>query len=126
HERLETTIVADLCEITDALPQIDLPCLLYPSPVMNLTIATLYVHIISFLVRALEWYEESKLKRAIHPITKPAALRYNDFIKEIQRCTRTVYDLAAASSHVEQRDIHHQIRYPVSAVQCLEGAVREI
>jgi hypothetical protein len=52
---------------------------------MKHLVSMLYAHIVRFLIRALKYYEESSIMRAVHSITKPAALRYNDLIKLIQR-----------------------------------------
>ena len=87
---------------------------------MKQAVSVLYAHIIEFLLRALEWYDEGKIAHAIHSITKPAALRYDDLIEDIRRATRTIGDLAITSSHAEQRDIHHELRALTSLVKQLE------
>lgn len=69
----------------------------------------LYAHILRFLVRALKYYEESRLMRAVHAITRPAALRYQDLIELIRRDAETVRRHAATSSQAEIRDIHSRI-----------------
>ena len=80
----------------------------------------LYAHIIKFLLRALEWYEEGKIAHVLHSITKPAALRYDDLIEDIRRATRNIADLAITSSQAEQRDIHHELRALTSLVKQLK------
>jgi hypothetical protein len=80
--------------------------------------ATLYAHIIRFLLRALEWYEEGSWKRAIHAVTKPAALRYNDIINDINRTTDKIMAHATAGSQAEQRDIHQRF---LAAQRMIEG-----
>ncbi|KAH7397488.1 hypothetical protein BKA66DRAFT_454442 [Pyrenochaeta sp. MPI-SDFR-AT-0127] len=106
HERLGITIVSAMNDIADALPRIELAELLYPSPEMKFAIAVLYSHIIKFLLRATEWYESSRMSRAVQSITRPAALRYDDLIADIEKSTRKVCDLSAAGSQAEQRDMH--------------------
>jgi hypothetical protein len=110
HETLLTTVSAGLCDIADALPRVELATILYPTDAMKQAVAMLYSHIMLFLMRALEWYEESRFKRALHSITKPAALSYNDIIGLIQKETRQIADSAAASSQAEQRDMHDELR----------------
>ena len=83
---------------------------LYPTDAVKHAISVLYSHIIKFLLRALEWYEEGRIAHAIHSITKPAALRYDDLLEDIRRDTRRVADLAITSSQAEQRDVHHELR----------------
>ena len=77
---------------------------------MKQAISVLYAHVMKFLLRALDWYEEGRVVHAIHSITKPAALRYDDLLEDIRRATRKIADLAIASSQAEQRDMHHEIQ----------------
>lgn len=69
----------------------------------------LYAHILRFLVRAIKYYEEGSLMRAVHTITRPAALRYQDLISLIRRDAETVRMHAAMSSQAEIRAIHDHI-----------------
>ena len=77
---------------------------------MKQAVSVLYALIIKFLLRALEWYEEGKIAHAIHSITKPAALRYDDLLEDIGRATRRIADLAMTSSQAEQRDMHNELQ----------------
>ena len=70
----------------------------------------MYAHIIKFLLRALAWYEEDRIAHAIHSITRPAALRYDDLLEDIRRASRAITDSANISSHAEQRDMHHELQ----------------
>ena len=73
---------------------------------MKRAVSVLYAHIIKFPLRAIEWYEEGRVAHAIHSITKPAALRYDDLLQDIRQATQNVAGLAAISSQAEQRDMH--------------------
>ena len=75
---------------------------------MKNAVSVLYAHIIKFLLRALDWYEEGRIAHAIHAITKPGALRYDDLLEDIRRATQRVADSAITSSQAEQRDMHHE------------------
>lgn len=110
HENVGTTVVTALCDIADSLPRVELATTLYPTDAMQQAVALLYAHIVRFLIRALQWYEEGKLAHALHSITRPASLRYDDLIKEIQRDTQSITSHTIASSQVEQRDMHNEIR----------------
>ncbi|RMZ68123.1 Nacht domain [Pyrenophora seminiperda CCB06] len=80
---------------------------------MKDTIVTLNCHIITFLLRALHWYETTSVSRAIHSVIRPAALRYDDVIEDIRKTIHKVSDLSIAGSQAEQRDMHeelHQVR----------------
>ena len=92
------------------LPRIEIAAYLYPTNAVKQAVSTLYAHIIKFLLRALDWYEEGRIAHAIHSITKPAALRYDDLLEDIRRATRRIADLAITSSQAEQRDMHHELQ----------------
>ena len=110
HENVGATVVKALCDIADSLPRVELANSLYPTAMMQRAIALLYGHIVRFLVRALDWYEESKLAHALHSITRPASLRYDDLIKDIHRDAQSITSYAITSSQAEQRDMHIEIR----------------
>ena len=99
-----------MCDIADALPQVELAETLYPTPMMKQTIALLYSYTIKFLVRASAWYETSTMSRAIQSFTRPVALRYADLIEDIRKTTSKVNDLSVAGSQAEQRDMHDKLR----------------
>lgn len=95
-------------DVGDALSRANLAVSLYPTSSIRRMSATLYAHIIQFLLRALEWYEEGPWKRAMHAVTKPADLRYTDIINNIHQTTGKITAHATAGSHAEQRDIHRK------------------
>jgi hypothetical protein len=72
-------------------------------------VSTLYGHIIRFFLRALHWFEEGSWKRAIHAITKPAPLQYNDILDDIHRVSDHISAHAMAGSQAEQRDMHKEL-----------------
>lgn len=109
HERTGTTIVMALCEISESLPSVELVLALYPTAIIKRAASMLYAHILRFLVRALKYYEESRLMRAAHTITRPAALRYQDLISLIRGDAETVRKHAATSSQAEIRAIHDRV-----------------
>ncbi|KAI2788324.1 hypothetical protein POX_e06338 [Penicillium oxalicum] len=108
HKTTGLTIANGLVDIADALSRAKLAVYLYQTSSIKQLFASLYAHIIRFLLRALEWYEEGSFKRAIHAVTKPAALRYNDIIHDINSTTDKMMAHAVAGSQVEQRDIHRR------------------
>lgn len=99
-----------LCQITYCLPRIQLVTVLYPTERMKQAISELYAHIVRFLIRAHDWYQESKSRHFIHSLTRPIELRYSDIIDEIESSTRTVDILAAAGAQAEQRDVHLKLQ----------------
>ena len=112
-------VVTGLCDVADALPRVELAAFLYPTNAVKEAVSVLYAHTIKFLVRALNWYEEGKVAHALHSITKPAALQYDDLIEDIRRSTRSIADLATSNSQAEQRDIHDEVKALSSLVKQL-------
>lgn len=109
HENTAVTVITALCEISESLASVTLAITLYPHEIMQHAVSMLYAHIIRFLIRAWSYYEESSLRRAIHAITRPSALRYNDLIEAIQRDMDTVRRNAAASNQAEIRVLHRKV-----------------
>lgn len=123
QENLLSTLANGLCRIADALPRVELAASLYPTSHMRQAVLSLYSQIIRFLIRALEWYQESKLRHLVHSITRPAELRYNDIMEQISYSTRSVKELASASSQAEQRDMHIKIQDLLEQVGELRNAI---
>lgn len=73
-------------------------------------VTMLYAHIMRFLIRAWNFYHESKLMHALHSVTRPAALRYDDLLKSIQKDSETVRRLATMYSQEEVRSVHNDMR----------------
>ncbi|KAJ5291367.1 hypothetical protein N7478_000618 [Penicillium angulare] len=109
HKKIGSVLANGLLDIADALPHVDLATILYPTAMVKETAARLYAHILRFSLRALKWYEERPWKRAVHSVTKPADLAYNDILDDIQRATRSIATHATAGNQAELRDAHKAI-----------------
>ncbi|KAK3312173.1 hypothetical protein B0H66DRAFT_395086 [Apodospora peruviana] len=106
HQKLLDSLAKGLAQIAGALPRMELAAFLYPTEMMKQALAEIYASIIFFLIRAHGWFKESRFSRAVHSITRPTELRYDDLLQEIEASTRQFDSLAMAASHAEQRDIH--------------------
>jgi hypothetical protein len=124
HERLGSTIVIALNDIGEALSRIDLAESLYPTEKMKDTIVILNCHVIAFLCRALDWYKSSSLSRTIQSFTRPAALRYDDLIGDINKTLAKVGDLSQAGGQAEQRDMHIEMHQEYDAQQNFRSIVQ--
>ncbi|KAJ5697453.1 hypothetical protein N7488_011137 [Penicillium malachiteum] len=109
HKKTGSVITNSLLDIADALPRVQLVSSLYQTESVERMVATLYACIIKFLLRALRWYEEGSLKRALHAVTKPVGLQYDDIIDEMSRVTNSLMAEATAGSQAEQRDMHSEL-----------------
>ncbi|KAI0465623.1 hypothetical protein F4859DRAFT_528286 [Xylaria cf. heliscus] len=109
HQKLLTQLCNGLSSVADVLPRAMLIMRLYPTPQIREIIVAIYANVLKFLLRALSWYQESKVKHALHAITRPAELRYNDLLETISSLSRSLTDNALVSSHAEQRDMHKDL-----------------
>ncbi|KAF1969108.1 hypothetical protein BU23DRAFT_653787 [Bimuria novae-zelandiae CBS 107.79] len=124
HERLGSTIVSALSGVGEALLRIELAESLYPTEKMKDTIVTLNCHIMTFLCLALDWYTSSSFSRAVQSVTRPAALRYQDVIEDINKTLVKVTDLATVGSQAEQRDMHEEMRNEKHVQQDFRASVQ--
>ena len=120
------SLTKGLCHVADSLPRVEFVTLLYPTRRMKQAVADLYAYILRFLIRAQNWYQESKLLHALHSFTRPAELRYADLIEEIEACTRTVDRLASAGAQAEQRDMHLKLQALINRQSAFESLLREM
>ncbi|KAJ3578674.1 hypothetical protein NPX13_g1895 [Xylaria arbuscula] len=110
HQTLVYRLSSGLCRVADVLPRAELFLQLFPTLQVKQAIVTMYAHILRFLIRALRWYQESKVMHIVHAITRPADLRYDDLLATISSLSRNLTELALASSHAEQRDMHASVQ----------------
>lgn len=95
-----------LAQVADALPRLELTVVLYPTERMREALSEVYAIVIRFLIRAKDWLEEGKLMRAVHSVTRPSELRYDDLLEELQIATQNSTRIAITASQAEQRDMH--------------------
>ncbi|KAI1390347.1 uncharacterized protein F4822DRAFT_233452 [Hypoxylon trugodes] len=104
HQKLICKLSAGLSHIASILPRAEITVKLYPHA--KYVIESIYAQVMKFLMLALEWYQEKRWKHAIHAVTRPFELRFNDILESITALSRELNEIANTSSHAEQRDIH--------------------
>ncbi|KAI1802976.1 hypothetical protein F4811DRAFT_527153 [Daldinia bambusicola] len=105
HEKLVFKLSTGLNEIASILSHAEFIMRLYPVPHIKHVAVAMYAHVLRFLLRALKWYQESPIKRAIHTITRPAELYLNDICDTITALSQNMFQLAANCSYAELRDM---------------------
>lgn len=126
QQNLVTRLATGLNQIADILPRAELNLQLYPTPQTKQVIVDIYAQILKFLLRALHWYQESKLKHVIHSITRPTELRYDDLMAKISSLSLRMTDMASASSHAEQRDMHTAIQYQLQDHKAMQQSIDQL
>ncbi|RFU72997.1 hypothetical protein TARUN_9255 [Trichoderma arundinaceum] len=125
HEATVSALAQGLSQVATVLPRTELSLVLYPTERMKRAIAQLYAHIIRFLIRAKEWYDENKLKHLWHSISRPVELRFNGLISDIESLSATVDNLAMHGSRAELRDVHQKIEQGSNELAALQKEVME-
>ncbi|OBT92949.1 hypothetical protein VE01_08884 [Pseudogymnoascus verrucosus] len=110
REVLVAQLSKALAQIADALPRAALTLVLFPTEMMRNAVATIYAQVTKFLIWALNWYSEGRLKHMYHVITQPFSPRYKDILEEIQTCSRTIESVVSDAAQAEVRDMHIIIR----------------
>ncbi|TVY54373.1 hypothetical protein LCER1_G006832 [Lachnellula cervina] len=123
QQKLISRLSSGLCQIAEVLPRAELIIRLYPIPGVRHLISNMYAHILRFLLRSLRWYQESKLSHLIHAITRPVELRFGDLVEEIRVLSSNMDNLALASGHAEQRDMHTEQKKAFNEQNRLENKV---
>jgi len=124
QEELVYQLSKALAAIADALPRVKLHTILYPSKIMKHSVAMLHARIIKFFHRAMMWYKEGKLKHLYTSFARPASLRFKDLVDEIAEYSNRVDQVAAASAHAEQRDMHRTQLATQTTVNELDRTIR--
>ncbi|KAH7346226.1 hypothetical protein BKA65DRAFT_551153 [Rhexocercosporidium sp. MPI-PUGE-AT-0058] len=109
HEELTKQLAKALSKIADVLPRTDFTLILYPTDLMQETVARLYAYVMRFLRTAIVWYKKGKLYHAIGSVINPWALSFKENVQEIDDQSRKIDRLASTASKAELRDMHHEI-----------------
>ena len=120
------SLAKGLCQIADSLPQIELFTVLYPTMKLKQAVSELYALVIRFLMRARDWYQESKPMHVLHALTRPVELRYADLIEDIATCTQVVCRLASAAAQAEQRDMHLEMQELIRRQKNSDAVLEEV
>ena len=126
HQKLLARLSQGLTEIANILPRAQLLIQLYPTQHIYQVIVSLYSYILRFLIRGLGWYQENKLKHALHSITRPSELRYDDILTRMAGLARNLDEAASAGSHAEQRDMHNSIRRQLQQQEVLQQSIESL
>lgn len=113
------TLAKGLALIADALPRVEFSSILYPTDRMKEAVSEAYSKIVQFLLRAAEWFSQSKIRHAWEALSRPVELFYDDLVQDVEDCAKRIDALANAGAHAEQRDMHLEL-------QSLNEAVREL
>ncbi|KAK6221433.1 hypothetical protein LQW54_001535 [Pestalotiopsis sp. IQ-011] len=106
HGETLKMLAKSIAQVGARLPRIKIVSELYPIGQMRMGIESLYAEILTFLLKAHEWCNESRLQRVLYSITKPPTLKYGDTLARIEDLSRDIIELAAVASQREIRVMH--------------------
>lgn len=121
------TNLAKACSmLADSLPQARLGLILYPTSAMREAVALLYAAIVKFTMNALTWYRKNSFIRAIHSLTHPWALSFDTQLREVQRHSQSIEQLARAASYAELRELHFKVHESRSDWQLVRSDIAKL
>jgi hypothetical protein len=90
---------------------------------MHDALAQLYAAVLRFIQKAVEWYSQKSISRAISSVTKPWALTFKDNVDEITLHSERVDKLAGIENKMELRHAHVRIQQLEIMLQRLESSL---
>ena len=77
---------------------------------MKEAVSEIYSKVVQFLLRAYDWFSQSKIRQTWEALSRPAELFYDDLVQDVEDCAKRIDALANAGAHAEQRDMHLQMQ----------------
>ncbi|KAL1642212.1 hypothetical protein SLS58_005552 [Diplodia intermedia] len=109
HEETTAELAKAVSRIADVLPRVKLQLLTFETRWMKDAAESLYVEVINFLMRSLEWYEANPWKHAWKAFKNPYKLRFEDLQDKIDEKSRRMDEMANTLSHMKINEIHQVV-----------------
>lgn len=106
HGELLHKFAQAFVEIGDALNSATCIALIYGTIDIEATISQLYLQIMRFLSKAVEWYTKSPIRRMLSAIGNPWDLKYKDCLEGIRSCVAKANHHAVRASWAQLRAVH--------------------
>ena len=125
HEYLIDCITKAIALIGEALPQSLLFATLYPTG-MSRAVRDLCAYILEFFIRAHRWYTWTTSRKAISSIIRPAELKYDDLLDEIQKLSQDIDPIREISWQARMRDSSLRLETISKQLQASEPTFQEL
>ncbi|KAI0551614.1 hypothetical protein F4679DRAFT_132729 [Xylaria curta] len=126
HEALTKELFKAMTRIADIIKHVQLQSLLYPTDEIIEYTGDLYSHIMSFAIRAVEWYQKGKLAHTFAAFANPFQLKFRDIVDDIYETSRKIDRWAANMSYVEIRRMNQQLNETGKALELAQLERREM
>ncbi|KAL1631197.1 hypothetical protein SLS56_004444 [Neofusicoccum ribis] len=124
HEDMTKQLSKASSIVADLLPKTKLTLILYPTEPIREAVALLYSRILGFILNAVRWYRQGRLKHAWNALANPWALSFKDDMDEIGDVARTVESLSKGAAKAELRETHLELMQTRSELQNLTQYVK--
>lgn len=126
HGELLHKFVQAFVEIGDALNSATCIALLYDTTEIEATTSQLYLQMMRFLGKAVEWYAKHPIRRMLSAIAGPWELKYEDSLEGIRSCATRVKDHAIRASWAELRVVHDSVNIQEVKLDSVGSAVSQL
>ncbi|KAF2203369.1 hypothetical protein GQ43DRAFT_367054 [Delitschia confertaspora ATCC 74209] len=109
HEETISELAKAFSKIGDVLSRAKLQLLAFKTVWMEEAAQALYVEIISFMTRCLEWYDSSSRKHAWKAFKHPYKLHFKDLKDMVEEKARRMDDMAQTLSHVKINEMYRML-----------------
>ncbi|KAH0044110.1 hypothetical protein KCU78_g480, partial [Aureobasidium melanogenum] len=96
-------------EIGDALYLATCSASIYGTTNIEVTMSQLYLQIMRFLSKAVEWYAKNPIRRMLSAIANPWELKYKDCLEKIRSCVAKVNDHSVVATWARLRVLHDDL-----------------
>lgn len=96
--------------IADVLPRVNVHLELYPTAAMKRNLDELYMLLIEFYRRTLDWYSAGPLKHVVRSFTAPYSLRFADIVAQMKAKASFIDDLTTTMAYSELRAMHELLQ----------------
>ncbi|KAI3320670.1 hypothetical protein HD806DRAFT_505830 [Xylariaceae sp. AK1471] len=126
HEALIKELAKAMTRVADVVKHVQTQSLLYPTIEILEHISELYSQIMTFAIRAVEWYQKGKIAHAVAAFTSPFQLKYRDIIDDIYETSRKIDRCAMTMNYAEIRQMHEQLAQSQKALELAHIERREM
>ncbi|KAI0431097.1 hypothetical protein F5Y09DRAFT_330615 [Xylaria sp. FL1042] len=126
HETLIRELTKAMTRVADVVRHAQVQFMLYPTDELVEYMSDLYSHIMSFAIRAVEWYQKGKIAHALAAFASPFQLKFRDIVEDIYETSRKINRWAMTMNHVEIRQMRQQLTETAKALESAHIERREM
>ena len=106
HATTLSKLSKSLSQLSLLLPSANLTLILYPTPALLRTVASIYSLILRFLLESIKFFKASRLQHSLDSLFRPWKLRFQDTYDDIAQRASELKDLLSLAARAELRDVH--------------------